>query len=118
MGDTALHTEGGGFGGHRQHHPPSPANSCLHTPSAGSGAGWPWALAAAGWSGTKVPGVSAFVTETRESGLWSGGLSLPLTKSVGMASLAPSDPTALSSGLPTCGKLMSVFLLFESRVCP
>lgn len=55
---------------------------------------------------------------TRESGLWSGGLSLPLTKSVGVASLTPTDPITLSSWLPTCDKLMSVFLLFESRVCP
>lgn len=39
-------------------------------PSLGSGAGWPLALAAAGWSGVRFLG--PIVTMTRESGLWSG----------------------------------------------
>lgn len=39
----------------------------LHTPSAGSGAGLPLALAAAGWADTKFLVAASFVTMTEES---------------------------------------------------
>lgn len=44
---------------------PLPANSCLHTPSAGSGAGW-WTLTlVAAGSGIKILGAAAIVTVTQ-----------------------------------------------------
>lgn len=113
--DTAPHTEGS-FGGHHSRHPYLQIPAFTPLPQGVEQGGGPRLLLLQGGLALRSWVQLPIVTVTRESGLRTG--LLPLTKSVITASLAPTDPSTLSSGLPTCDELMSVFLLFGSRVCP
>lgn len=62
--------------------------------------GSPWLFAAAGWSDIKSLVAASFCHHDQRVGFGLVVKFLTLTKSVGMASLVPTDPTTLSSGLP------------------